>query len=591
MRLYVAELGCHLGSTSPTAMAVATGVVTFTVAGGPLPVMGLGLTLERQAAPEVTLTGNVTAVERATSTVTMAVRSAAGAGTHSDWLLGDGVLRVSDGDGYRQPSGPGPFVPVITRLPSLRRSMAGFFTTDMNIAEEWRALAINNEDNAYGALAGYGWQDLALYRVDHDAPWSSRLLVFAAALGDVTFPSGEVSFELLDCLRKLEEPLQEAKFAGDNVGPTGLEGTAEDGGGQTKPLFYGRPFNCPLPTANRQLNIHQISTAAGDIVSPTGGAAGCAFDRGVALSAGADYGTATELSGTPPVAPVGYRVLPAGPSYVRTTSPPAGQLTADLLEGATALDRRAHRVMLRMALTRLAVSDVAEEDIEALDAVVAGEVGYWLDGDETVKDAMARVGRGNRLLFGFDRFGKLRFTRRVAPAGPPVARFRRLTGKARAKAGDIDILDVELVSQEQPVRAMDYLWKRTWHVQTSDLDANITAERRALITEQWRKIHKTAAIERKYRRARTDVSVESLIVEAGPAGAEAQAILDLLSVRRDTVRVTAPLTDALIEAVDIGKTVLVEDETFLDYGAGRLIAVEGLDYDPDGDRVVVEGWG
>jgi hypothetical protein len=57
-------------------------------------------------------------------------------------------------------------------------------------------------------------------------------------------------------------PYQTTLYAGTNVAPTGLEGTAADLKGKPKPVAFGQCFNVPAPCVNAQKRIYQLNDGA-----------------------------------------------------------------------------------------------------------------------------------------------------------------------------------------------------------------------------------------------------------------------------------------------------------------------------------------
>lgn len=85
-----------------------------------------------------------------------------------------------------------------------------------------------------------------------------------------------VTVKLRDQQFLLDVPLQPNLFAGDNVLPDGLEGTAEDLQGKPKPRCFGRPLNVAPPCVNTSKLIYQLNDGPVAAVS--------VYDRGMPLS-------------------------------------------------------------------------------------------------------------------------------------------------------------------------------------------------------------------------------------------------------------------------------------------------------------------
>jgi hypothetical protein len=135
---------------------------------------------------------------------------------------------------------------------------------------------------------------------------------------------------------------------------------------------------------------------------------------------GAAYATREDLLDDT-LAPAPGTVRPyysAAGSYMRLGAPPAGQVTADLTEGATAADRTTAQCWVRV-LERAgkAAGDWSASDVTALDLADDGEVGLWIGEETTFAEVLDRLAETPGAWWGPDRTGVYRIQQLTAPAG------------------------------------------------------------------------------------------------------------------------------------------------------------------------------
>jgi hypothetical protein len=151
-------------------------------------------------------------------------------------------------------------------------------------------IVVNNADGTYDAWADYAWdgRDCRVRMgpaVQGAYPTDYPVLV-TAKIDRVDVLGREVRIRLRDEVAAvLQQPLQDALYAGDNVPPDGLEG-GEELKGQRKPLVLGRARNIPLTCVNPQKLIYQASD--NELSSLV------AYDAGVPL-VGTAFGTAITI--------------------------------------------------------------------------------------------------------------------------------------------------------------------------------------------------------------------------------------------------------------------------------------------------------
>jgi hypothetical protein len=146
-------------------------------------------------------------------------------------------------------------------------------------------LVLLNGDGALDALLTYGFdgRPLTIRRGVRGAAFPAGFSVVAELTSEqVEANLDAVVVKIRDRQRELEIPLQPLTYAGDNVAPDGLEGTAEDLMGKPKPRCFGKVYNVPAVLVNAAKLIYQVS--AGPVL-----AIPACYDRGVPLEPGGTW--------------------------------------------------------------------------------------------------------------------------------------------------------------------------------------------------------------------------------------------------------------------------------------------------------------
>ena len=134
-------------------------------------------------------------------------------------------------------------------------------------------------------------------------------------------------------------PALAVRYAGSNVLPDGLEGTSTDLKGKVKPRTFGAVFNVPPPLANTAKLTYEVGPCQ---------SISSVYDRGLALTPGADFATSALLQAASPAVSTYITCLAEG--YFRLGSTPAGQITADVAQGATAANQTVGQIIKQLAL-------------------------------------------------------------------------------------------------------------------------------------------------------------------------------------------------------------------------------------------------
>lgn len=451
----------------------------------------------------------------------------------------------------------------------LRQSMFSSGRTSGESEVGYGVIELVNNDGALDHLIDYafdGWP-LKIYTLeDENAPFSSAVVRFSGTMEQAEFGDTLMVLRVRDLMQSLDKPIQTVTYAGTNVGASGLEGSSDSLKGKVKPLTFGTVFNVAPAQANTTALIYQVND--GPISTCN------VFDRGIALTKGTDYTSATDMTGNVPAAGT-YRVYPAG-GYFRLGSTPSGMVTADVVQSATSTVADTVQVVA----SRAGVGGVHSLDITALNTKNNAPVGIYINSETTVLQAISNLTNSIGAYCMFDNESRLRLGRLELPYGTPDHTL-----------DDWEILDISrIVSSDTergiPAYKVTVKYGRNYVVQTmTDIAAaaQVQSERRGI--DYRNAFNQDDSVKLQYPLSEELVR-ETLLVNEADAQAEASRLLNIYKTRRDFFEVTCR-TDKQIE---IGQTVHVTYPRFL-LNNGKLLRVLAVEPDYTLNRNILTLWG
>ena len=368
-------------------------------------------------------------------------------------------------------------------------------------------------------------------------------------------------------------PALATRYAGNNSLPNGLEGTTGDLGGKVKPRTFGRVFNVSPPLVNTSKLTYEVGPCQS--ISDV-------YDRGLALTPGADFATSALLQAASPAVSTYITCLAEG--YFRLGTNPVGQITADVSQGVAFANRTVAQIIKQLALNAgLSAGEISAADITALDAAAPQVVGIWLADESTFAQSMDMVAASVGAYYGFDAAGVLRMGQVTAPLGTPVITLY-----------DYDVLDS---FERRPPRDNGIpVWRmvlghtKIWTTQPSDLAGAVSTPTRAYLAEPTRKAAaQDSAIKTQWMLAGT-VEEETLLTVTSDAEAEATRRLNLYKTRRDIFGVPVSLDLLTANSLKLGDVVALQLARFgLD--AGKSFRVIGIRLELAVGKALLTLWG
>jgi hypothetical protein len=523
-----------------------------------------------------------------------------------DVTLGHTVNLYYATDGYNDPSAPAYFEPRMSQSLTFRRDLFSGNTTGGAGRISFGEMRLANDDGALDGLrtsfAFAGWPAKFLIGDPSQAYSTFETLISGKPL-QAFFSVNELSVALRDRLQDLQQPLQITKYLGDNVLPNGLEGgiNLKD---KLKPRVYGMVQNVQPIIVNTAKLIFQINDGPIAYLPMV-------YDRGVALTLGADYTSQADMMANQPTAGQ-FRVLKAE-GYFRLGATPSGAITCDAADVYT-LDgterdigntpaQVAKRIVIRPAGSDeggLVDTDIDAGDVAALDISCQQVVGIYCPDQTSYAQALDTILGSVGVWYVFDRFDKFRMQRLEPPiGGTGVCTFKMFgTGGTLGDAGiqDFDITDIRFLPTSDPDRGIpsweiELQWGLNYTVQSRDnLAGSVTADRREFLISQYRTAKSQMSSLKDAYPLAISKKVTTTIIDGTDAQNEADRLLAIYSTQKDFVEIDTPLTSELVGTVDIGMQVVVTLSRF-EYQAGKAMRVIGMQYNPGSRGCTLALWG
>ncbi|WP_110678842.1 hypothetical protein [Salinicola sp. RZ23] len=358
----------------------------------------------------------------------------------------------------------------------------------------------------------------------------------------------------------LQRPHPYQTYAGSNALPEGVEGTADDIQGQPKPRVYGDVRNAQPVLVNSARLIYQVSSRDDCRVAAV-------YDKGAALTAGAEYASLDALQTTAPAAGE-WR---AWRGYLRLGAPPAGSLTCD-----------AHTAQREIEAVIAALCAEVDQPCDASALAGLGRVGLYVTDSANTADLLDRLVTAGG-WWRLDAEGTLR----AARLEPPLTQ----TGDTPTTIHDHEIVSLErkatgASSDGLPIWRVTLRADRLETTQT-DLAGVVDEGRRARLGRQYREAiaERPEVLER--HPLAGELTLDTCLRDLDDAQAAAEALLALVSVRRDRVTLEGRVSH---HRLAIGERVTLVTPR-QGYAAGRTLLVLGQQINARSGRLTLELWG
>lgn len=479
--------------------------------------------------------------------------------------------RFSSGTGYS--NGSTFYAPRIEQPATFSRSMSGGIGG--RTSTSYGELTLINNDGGLNALADdyFDGRTLTLKRGSASQPYSSFSTLLVATVETVAMERERVSVRLRDKTIALDAPFSAVKYAGSNVLPAGIEGTADDIKDQYKPRIFGRIALMQPVLVNTSKLIYQVNNGSVDAVLNV-------FDAGAYLSKGNDYTSQADMEANAPSS--GYwRAWPAGGCF-RIGSSPYGQIAVSVAEKWDYTQNSAAGLIQRILTEKGYTSaDWVAADFTALNQKNVAGLGILVEDGETTGALIDRICQSIGAWWGFDAIGKFRVARFDAPSGTPVATIT-----------NNDILEVERQPESQmPLYRATVQADKNYSVTDKKSLAGVVPDNRSNWISQATRDQKTEDVAVKTARLLAEeASFDSDLNGIAIAAAESARRLSLYSSRRDVVTLTIADPASRYSTLDLGSLVSLKTNR-LGYGAGRLMTVTSVQANYQTSEMDLTLWG
>ena len=438
-------------------------------------------------------------------------------------------------------------------------------------------ITLTNTDGQFDSWLGYSFDGRPVVIRDGDVgdPYPSGFTqVFVGTIDSIDADWTTLILKLRDKQYLFGLPVLTNTYLGNNALPLGVEGVATDLMGQVKPQVFGAVFNISPKLVNTSVLTYQVRDGAVAAIPAV-------YDRGVALTPGADFATAALLQASTPAAG-GYNTCLAQ-GYFQLHAQASGTVTADVTQGATAANRTAAQVLAALgALAGLSPAEISTADVAALDALNSAVVGIQIDGTTTFQSAMDQISLSVGAWYGFDPAGVLRMGVLTNPSGTPKLSLHDFDFSEtieRRAARDSNI----------PAWKVTMNYAKIWTTQT-DLAGSVPAARVSYLALANRTAIQTDPTIKTQFKLATEMLIDGLLVDPTAATAEALRQLNLQKARRDIFDVTISI-DLLPAQPLVFLDVIQLTVSRFGLDAGKLFRLIGVTYQLATRQVMLTVWG
>lgn len=436
-------------------------------------------------------------------------------------------------------------------------------------------LVLENADGALNPLSDYAFdgRPVRVWTGLRGATFPDGFVeVLAAQVKAVRLNRGQaLEFTLGPALEALEKLPSEARFAGNNVLPDGVEGTADDLKDLLKPVILGIVKNAVPAFVNTVRNVYQVSLTKAEI--------NAVYTAGIPLAKKNVRTSISALLGPSDVAGGEYDVYEGvDGSYFRLGFTASDAITFDATgDGPTTLAALFSGVA---TLAGIPLSQVDAGDLAALPSV---NVGFRLGRKEQklsrLFDALAASAGA---AWWVDRLGGIRIIKLQEPGTPRwhVSETETLTASASLEGP---------TGSGVPVKGVDISYAPIEHTQEDgELVAGVPAEDRARLKEPFRHVlEEDTAISLRHLGAEV-LEVETRLHDLGDAEELAGRLLNLHGALRLRATIEIALDSGVPANLEIGDTVSVTLPR-LSLDTTPMLVV-GIDHRPAKNRMKLDLW-
>jgi hypothetical protein len=433
-------------------------------------------------------------------------------------------------------------------------------------------MELNNNDYGLNYLAGYAIDGRAC-SLDLFDGVTTVVNYFSGTCAGKTERDGKIYISLRTLKDTLDTDHPLSTYLGNNALPNGVEGLEADLKGSVKPKVFGRVLNQTPKLVNTSKLMGQVSSRSTTVIDAL-------YDRGVALTKGADYADLTAMQATAPAA----GQFKCFQGYYRLGSQPTGMVTVDSHDSAGVLAGD----VFKAACDERSIS-VNAASVTLLNAI--GEVGLLVENTTPTTELLNTLIRGLGAYWYF--IGSTIY----------IAKY------ALATVSTFDLNPWQLVSVERsatglgegalPYGAVEMQCDEIKTVQ-NDLAGSVPADRVARMSQQWRKAESVSSATKSRHPLAKTLKIDSCLRTVSAAQAVCDSIKNLVSARVDVVKIEAMFSTLPPLVIGAGFTLYPHEQLNqktnvmqreLGYDNGKLLTIIGFEIDQKNNSATIEAIG
>lgn len=281
--------------------------------------------------------------------------------------------------------------------------------------------------------------------------------------------------------------------------------------------------------------------------------------------------------------PGSYKTYLAG-GYFRLGSPPAGQVTADVTQGAAAANRTAGQ-LFGAVLTKGGLAGTWNTtDVTNLDTANSAVCGFWTDQEVTIAEVLDQVAASVGAAWWTDLGGVFRIKQLIAPTGSPV-----LTITASDLLKPLARIPTRDATKGLPSWRTIVRYGRNYTVQETGVAGGVSDARKVFLASEWLEAKaEDAAVQTIHSLAPQTVE-ETLLLSASDAATEASRRQTLRGVQRHRYEAVLQLNDET-DALDVFNLVALQHARY-GLSAGVNFWVIGVKPDARARTLTLTLWG
>lgn len=378
---------------------------------------------------------------------------------------------------------------------------------------------------------------------------------------NISFRGDKVYLTVRSMSEVLNKNHSNTKFLGDNALPAGVEGVAGDIKGNVKPRVFGSVLNATPVLVNTSRLIYQFSDRDTATVSAV-------YDKGASITLGATYTWANFATFQTTAVTAGQFNRCAG--YVKLGSTPVGTITGDCADSTTLAGDVFEVILTEESLTMDSTSK------SALNTV--GAVGLYVTSETSTTDLLNQIAQSCGAYWYF--LNNVVYAKLTALATTYVFDLTNSENISLERIG------IGIGSNGLPVKDVTIQCDKIETVQQeTELAGSVTADRKSVLSNQWRKAFvEDAAVKTRHPLA-DSIKFDSCLRSLANATTVATRLLNLAKVRVDVVNITAVVNE--IPALNLGDGVLVTTDK-IGYDDGKILTIIGFTIDAKKKTIVLE---